>query len=399
MLVSQHLYNVVFTSAPGVLDLRSDADPRANRWLSKVTSAINETVTLLKCSVEQFDVGSLPIIETQKSHWNEETTSLSGTLVFDSARWAHLPGCLFLRKPFYSQTNVSQVFYHCFSMQRFVSKRSTSSDDLASSSFDDVRAKRAAIALSVGLCWPPAQHAISLERPSMRPRRERALQEHILHHHELPLATPATALVEDEPSGSTEKRRKVHVHSTVRDWFLYMLDQRMTHRRWGMQQCLCEVQRLCPGMFDGINPNTPNRWKWSAPRAGLRKKTLLSPADMTRLSEHILRVTDVLCLSGLTIHGLVLDWLDAEGHDVRPSEWLTTKYELSSFLRGQCDIGHSVIVQLHAVQVACRSDWILWWFSLRSTLSTDLSAAAVFAFSFSIALHLSRYFATLIHVL
>ena len=130
------------------------------------------------------------------------------------------------------------------------------------------------------------------------------------------------ALVEDEPSGSTGKRRKVHVHSTVRDWFLYMLDQWMTQRRWGMQQCLCEVQRLGPGMFDGINPNTPYRWKRSAPRAALSRKTLLSPADMTRLSEHILRVTDVLCLSGLTIHGLVLDWLDAEGHDVRPSEWL-----------------------------------------------------------------------------
>ena len=168
------------------------------------------------------------------------------------------------------------------------------------------------------------------------------------------------ALVEDEPSGSTGKRRKVHVHSTVRDWFLYMLDQWMTQRRWGMQQCLCEVQRLGPGMLDGINPNTPYRWKRSAPRAALSRKTLLSPADMTRLSEHILRVTDVLCLSGLTIHGLVLDWLDAEGHDVRPSEWLSTKFGVSSFLPGPCDVGHFVIVQLHAVQAACRSDWILW---------------------------------------
>ena len=33
----------------------------------------------------------------------------------------------------------------------------------------------------------------------------------------------------------------------------------------------------------------------------------------------IMRVTDVLCLSAVTIHGLVLEWLDAEGVDVRPS--------------------------------------------------------------------------------
>ena len=43
----------------------------------------------------------------------------------------------------------------------------------------------------------------------------------------------------------------------------------------------------------------------------------MSTADTTRFSEHIMRVTDVLCLSVVTIHGLVLEWLDAEGHDVR----------------------------------------------------------------------------------
>ena len=57
-------------------------------------------------------------------------------------------------------------------------------------------------------------------------------------------------------------------------------------------------------MFDGINQNTPYRWKRSAAAPHGRKR-LLSPADMTRLSEHILRVTDVLCLS-------------AVGLDVRP---------------------------------------------------------------------------------
>ena len=42
---------------------------------------------------------------------------------------------------------------------------------------------------------------------------------------------------------------------------------------------------------------------------------------MTRLSEHSLRVSDVLCLSAVTIHGLVLEWLDAEGRPGR--EWVS----------------------------------------------------------------------------
>ena len=76
------------------------------------------------------------------------------------------------------------------------------------------------------------------------------------------------------------------------------------------------------GMFDGINPNTPYRWKRSSPaEAPLGRKTLLSPADTTRLSEHIMRVSDVLCLTAVMIRGLVLEWLDAEGLDVRPGEW------------------------------------------------------------------------------
>ena len=65
------------------------------------------------CSVEQSDVGSLAVVETKKSsHWNEEATSLSGTLVKDPARCAHLLGnklkidCLFSRKLFHSQTSV-----------------------------------------------------------------------------------------------------------------------------------------------------------------------------------------------------------------------------------------------------------------------------------------------------
>ena len=58
-------------------------------------------------------------------------------------------------QPSHLQKSVSQWFALCHSMDRFVSKRSSSSVDLDSSSSDEVRAERAAIALSVGLSWPP----------------------------------------------------------------------------------------------------------------------------------------------------------------------------------------------------------------------------------------------------
>ena len=147
-----------------------------------------------------------------------------------------------------------------------------------------------------------------------------------LTHEELaiiktPCAAPAAAPGEDGPSSSASKRRKIHVDPIARDWFLDILDQWKTERRWDMPLCLCEVQRLCPGVFDGIDPNTRYRWKRSAPRAETRgRKSLLSSADMTRLSEHIMRVTDVLCLSAVTIRGLVHGWLDSEELDARPSK-------------------------------------------------------------------------------
>ena len=232
--------------------------------------------------------------------------SLSGTTVFDTARGAHLPGNelkigrLFLRKPFRAQQSVSQVFFHCPSMQRFVSRRSSSSVDLDSSSLGDVRTERAVIDLSVGLSWPPVK------------RRRSAGRQHILHLHELPhgvrlqrqdwwqpgdaiarpltheeithtstpcpapaaSATPAAALVEDEPSSSAAKRRKVQVDPFVRDWFLDMSCHWRAERQWGIPRCLGEVRRLCPRMFDGINQNTPYRWKRSATAPHGRKSLL-----------------------------------------------------------------------------------------------------------------------------
>ena len=210
-------------------------------------------------------------------------------------------------------------------MKRFLSSRSSSQQELQP--LDDVRAERAAIALSVGLSWPPDRYTKQTRgRPSRQQLWERALQDHIMNHHELPqgirlqrpvwwrpgegidrpltheklahiktpCAAPAAAPVEDEPCGSASKRRKVHVDSIARDWFLDMLDQWKTERRWDMRRCLREVPAAVPGVFDGIDPNTPYRWKRSAPRGEtLGRRTLLSPADTTRLSEHTMRVTDV----------------------------------------------------------------------------------------------------------
>ena len=128
-------------------------------------------------------------------------------------------------------------------MDRFVSKRSSSSVDLDSSSPDEVRAERAAIALSVGLSWPPDRYTKQTRgRPSWQQLWERALStttsfrmvtacsarfggdqekpstgrsHEELAHTKTPRAataapaTPAAALVEDGPSGSASKRRKV----------------------------------------------------------------------------------------------------------------------------------------------------------------------------------------------
>ena len=165
-----------------------------------------------------------------------------------------------------------------------------------------------------------------MQRPAWW-RPGEAIDRPLTHEELASIETPraaAAAPVEDAPSCSTAKRRKIHVDPIARDWFLDMQEQWQTERRWDMQRCLCEVQCLCPGMFDEVHKNTPYRWKRSAPRAvPLGRKSMLSPADMTRLSEHIMRITDVLCLSAVTLQRLVHEWLDEMGFDVRTCrEWV-----------------------------------------------------------------------------
>ena len=63
-------------------------------------------------------------------------------------------------------------------------------------------------------------------------------------------------------------------------------------------------------MFDGSNLNTLSL-ETQRTSSSTARQNFAVIRDMTRLSEHILRVTDVLCLSTVTIRGLL--------HDVRPS--------------------------------------------------------------------------------
>ena len=170
----------------------------------------------------------------------------------------------------------------------------------------------------------------------------RALQEHILQHHDWwrPGETIARPLTLEEiaytstpdrpwapqPLHSLKTSPAAAQQNAAKSTFTHRarlvprhVPPVRTQRRWDMQLCLCEVRRLCSEIFDGISSNTRYRWKRSSPRAApLGRNGLVSPADITLLSEHIMRVTDVLCLSAVTIRSLVLEWLFAEGLDVRP---------------------------------------------------------------------------------
>ena len=124
--------------------------------------------------------------------------------------------------------SVSQLFAVYHSVDRFVSKRSSSSLNLDSAWLDDVRAERVAIALSVGLIWPPRQvhedvwsaqvaAALGTSPAGAHPQPPRASTPEVSHIKTLRAApaAPAAALVEDEPSGSGSKRRKVHVDPSL----------------------------------------------------------------------------------------------------------------------------------------------------------------------------------------
>ena len=71
-----------------------------------------------------------------------------------------------------------------FDIKRFMSSRPSSQQELQT--LDDVRTERVAVALSVGLSWPPVKRQRSAFRPSFQEAWELAVQQHILQFHELP---------------------------------------------------------------------------------------------------------------------------------------------------------------------------------------------------------------------
>ena len=244
----------------------------------------------------------------------EETTSLSGTLVFNPAWCAHLLGNELKNGPI--ELTLISSYGSPFTLKQLFcdqSKCFSTASRCSASSASDLPCQLIWIpprSMTCGpsgppspVCWSGSSTGNVICRGTSSTTMSSAYSGRAggspdpLTHDEIAhtstlcaapaaQAAPGAALVEDDPSGS--KRRKIHVDLTVRDWFLDVMDQWRTGWRWRMQQCSDEVPRLCPRMFDWFNPNTPYRWKRSAPEAPLGRRTLLSPTDMTRLSEHIM---------------------------------------------------------------------------------------------------------------
>ena len=130
----------------------------------------------------------------------------------------------------------------------------------------------------------------------------------------------------EKPGGSRTKRRKTHMDPIVSDELLD-ISARTEERKWDMQRRLAEARRLCLGMFDGMNTSTPCLWRRSTPRAVTPERTVF-PADLMRLTEHITKVTDVLCPSTVPISELVLKRLHHGGIDVPPNLcWIPTELD------------------------------------------------------------------------
>ena len=71
-----------------------------------------------------------------------------------------------------------------------------------------------------------------------------------------PGAAPAAAPGEDGPSSSASKRRKIHVDPIARDWFLDILDQWKTERRWDMPAVLVRGPAPVPWSVRRDRPRT-----------------------------------------------------------------------------------------------------------------------------------------------
>eukprot|EP00971_Amphidinium_carterae_P327783 6459324-Amphidinium_carterae.1 len=68
----------------------------------------------------------------------------------------------------------------------------------------------------------------------------------------------------EEPSA--KKRKKVHAHAVLKDWFLDFSAEMAKTKSWSLVRCLEEATKLAPDIFGAVDPNTPRRWKYSAER-------------------------------------------------------------------------------------------------------------------------------------
>ena len=135
--------------------------------------------------------------------------------------------------------------------------------------------ERAAVALSVGLSWPPHKRRPSAGRPSWVLRMVSAYSGRPGGNQETPSAArsvtrrlptsalqprwpprppPVTALGEDESSDSAAKRRKIHADPIMRDWFLDVMDQ--WEDAMVMEHAAVIVQSLVPVPQD-VRRNQP----------------------------------------------------------------------------------------------------------------------------------------------
>ena len=124
--------------------------------LSKAQATARVDVPTLPTAMLCFDLLNslmlaLHIIDTQKSYWNEKKRRHC------LGPWSLTQPGVFSRKPFHSQTSVwvQQSVFLLPLEQGFVSRRSSKSDDLDSSSRDDVRTERSELA---------TRHAVAVRR-------------------------------------------------------------------------------------------------------------------------------------------------------------------------------------------------------------------------------------------
>ena len=176
----------------------------------------------------------------------------------------------------------------------------------------------------------------SARRPSWQQQLwERALLEHIFQHHELPHAVRLNRPTANSrgqhsgrPSRCTRRRGAQRQRYEAPQNPRRPRRARLVRRRDGpvedraaMEHAAVLVRSPAPVPQDvrRDQPTAGNAAHQQQHRSA--RRLCCHPQTMTMLSEHTMRVTDVLCFSALTIRGSGHQWLDAEGLGVRHGKW------------------------------------------------------------------------------